>query len=152
MIKKWINLFIYNPDTKKMHWENIIPPAGVLIALFSTIYFDNKRLDRLKRERENFRKYTIGFTTGEHNNVKGSMVVDYDYFFAGSKYSSSNTTQKWLIGKPNTHGGRYYVVFAYSNPTNVRILFNYPVPEKAPTVPDSGWEYMPGYENVKVVE
>jgi len=152
-IRKWINKAIYNPETKKMHWENIIPPAVVLIALFSTIYFDNIRLAKLKKEREDFTRYAIGITTAEHNNVKGSMVVDYDYFFAGSKYSSSNTTHYWFgPRKPNTHGGRYYVVFAYNNPTNVRILFDYPVPEKAPPVPDSGWEYMPGYENVKVVE
>ena len=150
-MKKWIDLFIYKPNSKEIYWQKIYTIAGAIIILFMIVYYDNIRLANRKKERQDFTRYSIGITTAEHNNVKGSMVVDYDYFFAGSKYSNSNTAH-WLFGKPNTHGGRYYVVFASLKPTNVVILWQYPVPDSVNVAPDSGWEYMPGYEKVKVVQ
>jgi hypothetical protein len=152
MIKKWIDLLIYKPNTKEIYWNKIVTIVASITVFFVFVHFDNIRIAKLRKERESFRRYTIGVTTAEHNNVKGSMVVEYDYYFAGSKYSHSNTTKNWLFDKPNTHGGRYYVVFASNHPTNVVMLFKYPVPEYIGEAPDSGWVNMPGFENEKVVE
>ena len=146
ILKKWIYFFIYKPNSKNIYWEKIISSFVVLAAFFVFILYNNKRLARLQKERDDFGRFTIGVTTAEHNNVKGSMVVDYDYFFAQSKLSASGSTQHWLFNKPKTPGGRYYVQLDYTDPSNVEIFFDHPVPDSITDVPDSGWTYMPSYK------
>ena len=100
MLKKWIYFFIYKPNSKDIYWEKIISTFVVLAAFFIVVKYNNKRLARLKKKRDDFARYTIGITTAEHNNIKGSMVVDYDYFFARSKLSANGSTMDWLFNKP----------------------------------------------------
>jgi hypothetical protein len=145
MVKKWIDKFIYKPGSTDIYWEKIISSIVVISGFVVFLVFNNKRLGRLKDERNRFRRYVIGVTTAEHNNIKGPMVVEYEYSFAGVHYSTATSTKDWLWNKPNTHGGRYYVELAYNNPTNAEISFEYPVPDSVTNGPDSGWVTMPGY-------
>jgi hypothetical protein len=145
MFKKWLDGFIYKPDSKEIYWGKIIPSIVVLIGFAIWVRYVNTNVARRQKARDDFSRFTIGITTAQHNNVKGSMVVDFDYSFAGAKFSHSGSTQDWLFNKPNTHGGRYYVHFDYTDPSNVQILFDHPVPDSVEVVPDSGWVYMPGY-------
>ena len=62
------------------NWQRIIAIPVVITIFFVFVHFNNIRLDKRKRERENFRRYTIGVTNAEHNNIKGSMVIDYDRY------------------------------------------------------------------------
>ncbi len=148
MLKKWIDKFIYKPGTSDIYWEKIISSILVFSGFVFFAYFSHKRYNHLKGERAQFKKYVIGVTTAEHNNIKGPMVVDYKYFYAGIEYSTSTSTKDWIWNKPNSHGGRYYVELAYNNPANAEISFKYPVPDSVTNAPDSGWEYMPGYPSL----
>lgn len=139
--------FIYKPNSKDIYWEKIISSAVILGAFIICVIYNNKRLAIRKKRRDDFARFTIGVTTAEHNNIKGSMVVDYDYGFAGSKFSADGSTQHWLFDKPKSPGGRYYVQMDYTDPSNVEIFFDHPVPDSVTQAPDSGWRYMPGYEN-----
>jgi hypothetical protein len=146
---RWWHFFIYKSNSKDVYWGKIIPSMVVLFGFAIFIFFNNKRVDKLTDERNQFERYTIGITTAGHNNIKGSLVIDYRFRFLNSEYSNSNATKSWLIDKPIVQGGRYYVQFAYNNPTNAEILFKYPVPDSIINAPDRGWVYMPGYEDKK---
>lgn len=143
---RWWHLFIYKPNTKEIYWGKIIPSIVVLLGFGIFIFLNNKRIDKLTDERNQSARYTIGITTAGHNNIKGSLVIDYRFHFLGSDYTNSNTTKSWLINKPITQGGRYYIQFAYNNPSNAEMLFQYPVPDSIVNAPDSGWTHLPGYE------
>ena len=146
MLCKWVNAFVYKPNSRNIYWGKIIPSIVVIIGFIAFIFYNNHRLDKLEEERNKFSRYTGGTTFGEHNNIKGGMVVDYMFLFAGSKFTNTASTKNWLFNKPLTHGGRYYVHFAYNNPTNAELLFQYLVPDSIINIPDSGWTYMPGHE------
>lgn len=146
MIKEWVNKFIYKPNSNEIYWGKIIPSFAVIFGFSVVVHFTNIRVRNQKKERDAFKRYTIGTTITDHNNIKGGMVVDYEYFFDRSKYVKSISTSKWLIDRPNTHGARYYVRFAYTDPSNAEMLFNRPVPDSIINSPDSGWAYMLGYE------
>jgi hypothetical protein len=148
-VQKWWNYLFYKPNSQEIYWGKIIPSVIVVIGFFLIVIFNNKRLDKLKNERIQFARYAIGTTTGQHNNIKGNLVVDYYFMFLDKKITNSEGTGKWFFGKPNTHGGRYYVLFASNNPYNSEMLFENPVPDSFNNAPDSGWNYMPGYENLK---
>ena len=146
MLKKWIARFFFKPNSREIYWGKVIPSFLVVAGFITVVYFNNTRLQRLRDERNRFKRYIVGVTTAEHNNIKGDLVVDYNYSFAGRQYSNLGSTKKWIWGKPNTHGGRYYVQLAYTNPSNAEIFFDYPVPDSIKNCPDSGWAYLPGYE------
>ena len=146
MIKELIYKFIYKPNSREIYWGKIIPSVVVVLGFSVVVHYTNIRVGNQEKERNTFKRYTIGTTITDHNNIKGGMVVDYEYFFARSKYKKYTSTNNWLFNKPITHGGRYYVQFAYINPDNSDMLFNCPVPDSITNSPDSGWEYMPGYE------
>jgi hypothetical protein len=144
-LRKWLYFFIYKSSSKDIYWEKIISSLVVLALFFIVVFYNNKRLARLKKKRDEFGRYTIGITKAEHNNVKGSMVVEYYYFFARLKLAGVTSTKNWLFDKPYTRGGRYYVQVDYTDPSNVEIFFDRPVPDSITEAPDNGWTYMPGY-------
>jgi len=151
MIKKWIDLLIYKPNTKEIYWNKIFTIVSVITIFFVIVYFNNIRLAERKKQRENFGRYTIGVTTDTYH-ANGHLYINYEYYFLGIKYEESKSPQRRLISILNSHGGRYYVLLASNNPTNAVMLFEYPVPDSIGALPDSGWEYMPGYDNIKKTE
>lgn len=86
VIKRALHRFLYKHGSKNVHWVKIISVAVVVAGFAVFVLFNNARLSRLKKERDTFPRYTIGFTTGEHNNIRGSMVVDYVFFYRHHRY------------------------------------------------------------------
>jgi hypothetical protein len=137
----WWHFFIYKPGSKNIYWEKIISSSVVISGFIIWIFFNQSNLDKLKRERDAFGRYTIGITSGSHKNIRGSRSISYVFNVNGIEMSDSYTWNWPVI----TQGGRYYVKFASNNPKNSEILFNYPVPDSIENAPDSGWANMPGY-------
>ncbi|SRR6266496_3370647 len=142
ILKKWWWLFIYKPGTKKLYWEKIISSIAVLIAFGIWGYFNQTKVNQLRKQRNTYTKYTIGTTTGSYNNVKGHRYIHYRYFIHREKFSDSGDWP-WLDNSVTTRGGRYFVKLDSTNYSNVEILFRCPVPDYIHEAPDSGWNKLP---------
>lgn len=138
----WWHFFIYRPGSKNIYWEKIISSSIVIIGFVIWIFLSQKSLGKLKEERNAFGRYTIGITTGSHKNIRGSRAIDYLFKVNGNEISDSYSWNWPAI----TKGGRYYIKFSSKDPSNSEILFDHPVPENIRNSPDSGWNYMPGYD------
>jgi hypothetical protein len=141
----WWHFFIYKPDSKDIYWEKIISSLIVITGFFIWICFNQKDLKEFKEERDAFGRYTIGVTTGSHQNVRGSRVIDYIFKANGLEISDSYSWN-WPV---TAKGGRYYIKYSSKNPSNSEILFDHPMPADIISSPDSSWNYMPGYEILK---
>ena len=147
---KWWQFFIYKPDSKNIYWEKIISSIVVLVGLVVLVFISVKNTNELDNKRKIHGRYTIGITTDYANNIRSSYTNIY------FNYSVKQSILKGCSDYPydwhndiNKEGGRYYVQFASNNPSNSEMLFEYPVPDSIKFAPDSGWSYMPGYENIK---
>jgi hypothetical protein len=79
----------YNPGTTEIYWEKVISSSVVLIGLLSFMIYNQGRVNRRTRERNDFPRYTIGLTLGSHNNVKGSKTIEYKYYVNGIMYTTT---------------------------------------------------------------
>lgn len=123
-------------------WKNIALGAVFVAGAVALSFYSSKKLDRQKHERDVHGAFVIGTVLGETNNLRGSLLVDYAYTFAGKVYSGSIVTDKWLDGGPGARR-RFYVRVALGDPGNAELLFEHPVPDRVVRAPDSGWALMP---------
>ena len=92
--------------------------------------------------------YTIGTTGKINKNYRSSKPTIIFYYRVIQKdYQEREQIDVNFENTVVPNGGRYYVEFSSKNPTNSKLLLNYPVPTTILSAPDSGWSYMPGYMN-----
>ena len=127
-----------------LSWKNIALGAVIVAGAVALSFYSNKKLDRLKRERDARGVFVVGTALGESNNLKGAFLVDYTYSFAGRMYTNSMATDRWLEGMAGVRRRRFYVRVALLDPANAELLFDHPVPDSIVRSPDSGWVRMPG--------
>lgn len=118
---------------------NIIAFVIGIIIFFISKDSSNER----KNERKQHVRYSIGITTDVHHNPRSSSkIIDFQYSFKDTTYTSYGTIG-WLDNTVNTKGGKYYVEFSYINPKNCKMLFDRPVPMDIISSPDTGWVTIP---------
>ena len=127
----------------QLYWKNAFWGFLITSGALALPFFSYKKMDRLKREREARGAFVIGTAVAEDNDLKGTLIVDYTYSFAGKQYSNSMPTDKWLNEKPAARPRRFYVRVASSDPGNAELLLDQPVPEAVGECPDSGWMKLP---------
>lgn len=71
------HFFIYKPGGKNIYWEKIISSVVVILGFIAWIFYNERKLEKLRIERETFGRYAIGITTGLHKNIRRSRSVDY---------------------------------------------------------------------------
>jgi hypothetical protein len=125
----------------KVYIEGIGLGIVVLGGVIALSFYSNKKLDRLKQERDSQGVFVIGTATSEDNNLKGTWVVEYSYAFKGKKYSNSIATDTWI--KLNEGRRRYYARIAVAHPDNAELFLDRPVPDSVAGSPDGGWDVMP---------
>lgn len=127
-----------------LFWKNAF--LGVMITAGAVVlsFYSIKKMDRLKHEREANGVFVVGTALAESNNLKGALVVDYSYVFAGKVYTNSTATDKWLNEKSDGRRSRFYVRLAVADPGNAELLFDRPVPDSVVRSPDRGWIRVPG--------
>ena len=145
ILLKWWYFFLYKPDSKDIYWEKIISSTVVVIGFGIFVLFNNKRVDKLIIERNQYARFTIGFVLGTTITKSGHDIVDYKYKYEGILYKKDDSWIGSSFNLPNI-GSRYYVQYASNNPSNAEMLFQYPIPDSLQEVPDSGWVNMPGYK------
>jgi len=128
----------------RTYWERILFGIVVIAGIFALSFYSNKKLDRLKRERDAHGVFVIGTAIGEENDLKGTLVVEFSYSFAGATHIGSMATDRWLNVKPDAPRRNYYVRVAVADPGNAEILLDHPVPDGVVRSPDSGWVRIPG--------
>ena len=64
-------------------WKNIFIGVMIIAGAAALSFYTNKKLDRLKHERDVHGVFVVGTAVMEANNLKGALVVDYTYSFAG---------------------------------------------------------------------
>ena len=128
----------------RLNWKNIALGAVIVAGALALSFYSNKKLDRLRREREAHGVFVVGTALAESNNLKGALLVDFTYSFAGRVYSNSMATDRWLDAGRDVRRRRFYVRLSLLDPGNAELLFDHPVPDSVVGSPDSGWARMPG--------
>ena len=127
-----------------LNWKNIALGAVIVAGAVALSFYSNKKLDRLKRERDAHGVFVVGTALGESNDLKGALLVDYAYTFSGRVYRNSMATDRWLDGGHGAQRRRFYVRVAVGDPGNSELLLDHPIPDSIVRSPDSGWVRMPG--------
>ncbi|MDX2047803.1 MAG: hypothetical protein SFU87_13515, partial [Chitinophagaceae bacterium] len=87
------------------------------------------RLEEIAADRKANLKYAIGVTGKAHHNIKSSQpTVEYSYKVNGVKYSGNEPITAQFEKTLVANGGRYYVELSSKNPSNSKLLLDYPVP------------------------
>jgi hypothetical protein len=126
-----------------VYWKNAFPGVVITAVAMALSFYSSKKLDRLKRERDSNGVFVVGTALTESNNLKGVLIVDYNYSFAGRVYTNSIPTDKWLNLGAGARLRRFYVRLALADPANAELLLDRPVPDNIVRSPDSGWVRMP---------
>lgn len=134
--------------TREWHKGKIISSIVVVLALIVFAFYNNIRLKENAADRKVNLRYSIGVTGKTYHNIKSSQpTVDYFYKVDNVEYSGNEHIaaqfEKTVVAK----GGRYYVEFSSKNPSNSKLLLDYPIPDSVTIVAEDGWTYMPGYSN-----
>lgn len=130
----------YKSGTKELHWGKVISSLFVLVALLVFIIYNNSRLNRRNKERLENRKYTIGVTGERHHNIKSSKpTVEFYYTVLGKKYKGNQDIDATYEKTVVVNGGRYFVEFSSTDPSNSKLLLGELVPASIQSAPDSGW-------------
>jgi hypothetical protein len=127
-----------------LNWRNIALGFLIVAGAVALSVYSNKKFNRLKRERDAHGVFVVGTALAESNNLKGTLLVDYTYSFAGRVYTNSMATDRWLDIGAGVHRRRFYVRVAFLDPANSELLFDHPVPDSVVRSPDNGWARMPG--------
>lgn|GEM_PF-6483534 len=123
--------------------KNIALGAVIVAGAVALSFYSNNKLHRLKRERDAHGVFVVGTVLAESNDLKGALLLDYTYSFAGRAYTNSMATDRWLDGGAGARR-RFYVRLAVGEPANSELLLDHPVPDSVVISPDSGWARMPG--------
>lgn len=139
--RSWQKL-VYRPGTNKIYWEKVISIIVVLTVFGVWAYFNQIRVDRLKKQRNRYAKYTIGVTTGSYNTRKSGRYIDYKYQ-VGGLVRKGDGHWPMLDLSVMTNGGWYYVKFDSTDPDNSEMLFWCPVLTDVKVAPENGWKEQP---------
>lgn len=104
--------------------------------------FSRERLNRLKNERSQNARYTIGITIAKYKNIRlPNPSVEFCYYVNFVKYvkTQSYPYEKDIVSK----GGRYYVEFSRNDPSNAKLLIDKEAPELSEAPPADGWSKLP---------
>ena len=131
--------------TREWHKGKIISSMIVVLALIAFVFYNNRRLKANANDRKANLRYTIGVTGKTHHNIKSSKpTVEFAYNVGLIDYSGNEAIDAQFERSVVANGGRYYVEFSSKNPNNSKLLLDYPVPDTVTSVPEDGWNYMPG--------
>ncbi|HVY76242.1 MAG TPA: hypothetical protein VG890_15540 [Puia sp.] len=95
----WWHFFIYKPGGKNIYWEKIISSVVIILGFIAWFFYNERKLEKLRIERETFGRYTIGITTGSHKNIRGSRSVDYMFKVNDVTVTDSYTWSQPVIVK-----------------------------------------------------
>ena len=134
--------------TREWHKGKIISSIVAVLVFIVFIFYNNRRLKENAEDRRANLTYTIGVTGNTHHNFKSSKpTVEYSYKVDGVKYSGNEHIDSKFEKTVVANGGRYYVEFSSKNPSNSKLLLDYPVPDTVSNGAEHGWIYMPGYSD-----
>ena len=138
----------YKDGTKKIHWGKTLISIFALLLLVVYIFYAKNKNKIEKNELAQHKMYTIGITGKKYQNFRSSQpAVKFFYTVNKVEYSNFESIGASDESKVIPNGGRYYVEFSSQKPDNSRLLFNNPVSDSVINIPDSGWKYIPGYQN-----
>lgn len=85
-------------------------------------------------------RFTIGVTIGTESASRMGTYVDFTYNVSGIEYKGSRPLDGF---RPESNGGRYYVMFSVDDPETEHILWDKPVPNSIKEAPMEGWSELP---------
>ncbi|NIG55829.1 hypothetical protein [Chitinophaga sp. Cy-1792] len=141
-IVKYLLSFFYKENSNEIYWEKV-KFVIITVAIFLVfVFFNLNRLSRLKKDRNGYAHYTIGYTTGRYKNIRSpNPGVSYVYYVNGLKYSryQSYPMDMDIV----TEDGKYFVLFSEKDPSNAEILLRFKVPINTGKPPAAGWSALP---------
>lgn len=136
----------FKDGTRELHLGKVITSIIVFSALIFFAVYKGNDITKKAKDRKEHLKYTIGITDAKNNNFKSSKpTVIYYYKVLEKEYEHLEHIDANYEKNVLANGGRYYVEFSSTNPSNGKLLLGYPVPDTIITAPSDGWTYMPGY-------
>jgi len=136
--------------TREWHKGKIMSSIVVVLAFIVFVFYNSRRLKGNEADRKANLTYTIGVTGKTHHNIKSSKpTVEYAYKVKGVEYSGNEHIDAQFEKTVVTNGGRYYVEFSSKNPSNGKLLLDYPVPDTVTNAAEDGWTYIPGYSAIR---
>jgi hypothetical protein len=132
--------------SREWHNGKIISSIIVVVALIIFLFYKNRALEGASAERKANLTYTVGITGKKYHNIKSSQpIIEYFYIVGGHKYSDIEHISAEYENSVIASGQRYYVEFSSKDPSNSKLLLNYPVPDSVVIPDEELWPYMPGY-------
>lgn len=134
---------VYKPGSSEVYWEKLISSGVVIGSLIVFSIVKNNSIDNSKKKLDRLHRFSIGTTTNYHNNIRSShTAVYFEFRYLGTTFKGTGHTD-WLDNKVQKIGGRYFVKFSPTDPTNMEILFDKPVPDDIFNAPDTAWSEIP---------
>jgi hypothetical protein len=145
-MKNEVKNIFYKPGTTKLNKERILSTIVFIVILIIIGLFNKNNNLKSDLDRRTNPKYTIGSTLRQYKNFRSpNPSVKYRIEVDNKELEEFEEIPDFLNGKIIIEGGRYYVQLSSKNPSNCKLLLEYPVPDSISEAPDHGWVYMPGY-------
>jgi len=134
--------------TKDWHKGKIISSIVFVLILFLIGLWGHERSKENAADRKANKRYAIGTTGKQYHNIKSSQPTMKYYYQVGSQEDSGfESIPAQLENSVVANGGKYFVEFSSENPSNSKLLLDYPVPDTVKNTAVYGWTYMPGYND-----
>jgi gentisate 1,2-dioxygenase len=134
----------YKKGTNKIDRKIVITTIVLITGLIVFEIFKENQRNNQFVEREKTARYVIGTIGKRHKNFRSSKpTVKYFYRYLGEQYEGLEHVGASYDANVVYDGGRYFVQLSSSNPTNSKILFDFPVLNDSLKSLDSGWSHLP---------